>query len=166
MKREKISIEYEVYAAAGMLPEKDQLLLEAAFKATGHAYAPYSRFYVAAAVYGPEGEILTGTNQENVSFPVGICAERVLLSALSCSANLPSVQTMAIGYTSPRVASNQPLCPCGMCRQALAEYEQRQQAPIRLVLGGATGPVHVFATVRDLLPFAFEAEALTQSFEP
>ena len=85
------------------------------------------------------GEIVAGTNQENASYPVGICAERVLLGNAATLYPGISIDTLAISYDSKEVQSDHPISPCGMCRQALLEYETRTEKPIRLILGRSEG---------------------------
>jgi len=97
-----------------------------------------------------------GTNQENASYPIGICAERVLLAAVSSiSPGLP-IETMAITYQSDTVDTSEPIAPCGMCRQALVEFESRFNIPMRLLLTGSAGEVFEIETPSDLLPMAFK----------
>jgi cytidine deaminase len=101
------------------------------------------------------GEIVAGTNQENASYPVGICAERVLLgNAATLYPNI-SIETIAISYNSDTIKSDHPISPCGMCRQALLEYETRVKKPIRLILSGMEGKIQIIKTANFLLPFAF-----------
>ncbi|HTN06335.1 cytidine deaminase [Agriterribacter sp.] len=156
MKKEQISFSYEVLNAIELLPEADQELLKKAREVTQLAYAPYSRFFVGAAAILQNGKIITGTNQENASSPVGLCAERVLLSAAaSLYAGIP-IQTIAISYFNKKNGkSEHPAAPCGICRQTLLEYELRQQQPIRLVLAGMEGKVFVINDVKSLLPLYF-----------
>ena len=75
---------------------------------------------------------VAGTNQENASYPVGICAERVLLGNAATYYPGIAIDTMAISYNSEDVKSDHPISPCGMCRQALLEYETRTEKPIRV----------------------------------
>ena len=160
MKEQKFEFTYEVYNDSSELDEKDAWLLNEARSVTEQAYAPYSHFHVAAVAMLDNGEVVAGTNQENASYPVGICAERVLLgSVATLHANIP-VKTIAISYDSDQVKSDHPISPCGMCRQALLEYESRTGKPIRLILGGQEGKVYVIETAKSLLPFAFTSEEL------
>jgi cytidine deaminase len=148
---------YDVYENAAALPEADALLLEKARAACTHAYAPYSQFKVGAAALLADGRFVTGTNQENAAFPVGICAERTLLAAVAAAAPATEqIITMAISYQKAGDENHHPISPCGMCRQALAEWQVRQKAPIRLILAGQTGPVYTIANSASLLPLAFE----------
>jgi cytidine deaminase len=127
---------------------------------TEQAYAPYSNFHVGAVAMMENSEVVAGTNQENASYPVGICAERVLLgSVATLHPNIP-VKSIAISYNSKEGKSNHPISPCGMCRQALLEYETRLKNPIRLILGGMEGKVYIIKTASQLLPFAFTSDEL------
>ena len=160
MNKEEYKFSYEVYDSIAGLNEQDATLLNEARAVTAAAYAPYSNFNVGAVAKLANGEIVKGTNQENASYPVGICAERSLLaSAASLYPNIP-IDTIAISYDNTRGASNHPISPCGMCRQTLVEYEQRVNQPIRLILSGLEGSVIVVATANSLLPLSFGSSDL------
>ena len=160
MKQQELIFSYEEYNSEKELGSDDAFLLRRAKDATDNAYAPYSHFHVGAAAKLANGEIITGSNQENASFPVGICAERVLLSA--ASALYPNVQivSIAITYQSPSGESNFPVAPCGICRQTLNEYENRSGHSIRLLLSGMKGKVYVIPQAGQLLPLAFSGKQL------
>ena len=160
MKEQKFEFNYEVYNDSSELDEKDAWLLNEARSVTEQAYAPYSHFHVAAVAMLENGEVVAGTNQENASYPVGICAERVLLGSVATLHKNEPVKTIAISYNSDDVKSDHPISPCGMCRQALLEYETRTGKPIRLILGGQEGRVFVISTAKSLLPFAFTSDEL------
>jgi cytidine deaminase len=160
MQKKNISFEYEVFESAEELTAADRELLEAARKVTGNAYAPYSHFNVGAVARLTNGETISGTNQENASYPVTICAERVLLSAASVVYPEIPVETMAISYNGEVGNNDKPVSPCGMCRQALSEYEVRWNHPIRLILSGMNGPVYIIQKVTDILPFSFGSSDL------
>jgi cytidine deaminase len=160
MEHKKIEFGYEVYGDISELNEEDAWLLNEARTATQQAYAPYSHFHVAAVAMLANGEVVAGTNQENASYPVGICAERVLLgTTATMHPNIP-IKSMAISYNSDQVNSDHPISPCGMCRQTLLEYESRLNAPIRLILGGMEGKIFIISSSSLLLPFAFTSEEL------
>ena len=108
------------------------------------------------------GEIVAGTNQENASYPVGICAERVLLASASTLYPEVAIETMAISYHSGNGNSNQPISPCGMCRQSLQEYEMRVKKPIRLILAGHEGKIFVFEKASQLLPLGFTSDDMSR----
>ena len=155
MKKEEYRFSYEVYDSIADLSEQDAWLVNEAREVTAAAYAPYSNFNVGAVAKLTNGEIVAGTNQENASYPVGICAERVLLaSAASLYPNI-AIDTIAISYDNTRGESNHPISPCGMCRQSLVEYEERVKQPIRLILSGLDGKVIVVEKANALLPLSF-----------
>jgi len=160
MKENKYEFQYEVYDDISELNEQDAWLLREARTVTGQAYAPYSNFYVGAVAMLANGEIVAGTNQENASYPVGICAERVLLGTVASLHPNVEIKSIAISYSSDSVKSDHPISPCGMCRQALLEYETRLNKPIRLILSGQEGKVFVIRTASLLLPFAFTSNEL------
>ena len=151
---------YEVYDNIDALPEQDANLLRQARSVTAAAYAPYSNFRVGAVAVLENGEIITGTNQENASYPAGICAERVLLSVAGARfPNMP-IETLAVSYHHLNGRSDHPVTPCGICRQSLQEFEGRVGKPVRLILAGLEGKVLVITKSSFLLPLAFTGEAL------
>src|SRR5687768_17571442 len=123
MKEKKFEFSYQVYDSIDELPEEKQWLLNEAREVTQQAYAPYSHFQVGAIAKLANGEIVAGTNQENASFPVGLCAERVLLASISSLFPKVPIETVAISYRGENHANNSPISPCGICRQSLQEYE-------------------------------------------
>lgn len=160
MKKIEQQFAYTAYDSVTELNAADQELMEAAKLATGLAYAPYSKFRVGAAARLENGIILKGSNQENASFPVGICAERVLLSvASSVYPNIPIIE-MAISYQNELGKSDKPISPCGICRQSLLEFEIKTNTSIRLLLGGETGKVFEIPKAHDLLPLGFTSADL------
>ena len=124
--RQKFEFEYELLERADQLSELDRALLEAAKLATKTAYAPYSQFQVGAAARLSNGQIVIGSNQESTSFPVGICAERTLLNSVGSQFPELTITTMAISYQPEGKSSNEPISPCGMCRQSLLDFEDFQ----------------------------------------
>jgi len=157
MKAENYNFSYNVYDDISELEESDRQLLLRARKTVENAYVPYSHFQVGAAAELENGVILEGTNQENASFPVSLCAERVLLSAISATQPGVALKSMAVSYNNLNGKSNHPVSPCGMCRQAIAEYEDRFLKPIRLILSGQEGKIYVIEKATDLLPLGFKA---------
>jgi cytidine deaminase len=155
MNKEVYQFSYEVYNSVDDLVEADAWLVKKAREVTAAAYAPYSNFNVGAVARLKNGDIVSGTNQENASYPVSICAERVLLSsAASLHTGIP-IDSMAISYHNIKGQSNHPISPCGMCRQSLVEYEERMKQPIRLLLSGMDGKVFVIEKATALLPLSF-----------
>lgn len=160
MKKQKFEFSFEVYDSVDELSDQDKQLLNEARKTTQQAYAPYSNFHVGAAAKLINGKIISGSNQENASFPVGICAERVLLGSASSLYPGIAIETIAISYQSNNAKSDHPISPCGMCRQALQEFEGRMNKSIRLILGGMEGKIFVVDSASSLLPLAFTNKEL------
>lgn len=158
MEIKKIEFEFEEYESAAQLGSEDAALLLTAKNITENAYAPYSNFLVGAATKLSNGNIITGTNQENASYPVGICAERVLLSTVSSLFPGAVIDTIAISYNNLNGQSNHPASPCGLCRQSLREYETRVNSSIRLILSGLTGKVYIIPKASLLLPLGFTGD--------
>ena len=160
MNRETISFTFELYDSVEELSVEDAWLLQEARKVTNQAYAPYSQFNVGAIARLTNGETVTGTNQENASYPVGLCAERVLLSAASSIYPNVPIETMAISYHNTKGESDRPVTPCGICRQTLAEYQLRLNHPIRLILSGLEGKIYIIPQSNMLLPLSFNSSDL------
>jgi cytidine deaminase len=160
MKENKYEFNYRVYDSIEELPEQQQWLLNEAREVTAQAYAPYSKFQVGAVAKMANGEIVAGSNQENASFPVGLCAERVLLASISSLFPKVPIESIAISYKSEHQKSDHPISPCGICRQSLQEFESRVSHPVQLILGGMSGPVYVIDSASRLLPLAFTSEEL------
>ncbi len=137
------------------LNNEDKALVIAAREATNLSYAPYSNFHVGAAVLLGNGEIVKGGNQENASYPVGICAERsVLATAQNLFPNVPII-TLALAATNINGEyTNDIVTPCGMCRQAIAENEKRYRQNIRIIMSSKEDVV-IVNSINDLLPLAF-----------
>lgn len=149
MKERTIEISYKVYAI-NELDAQDSSLVKAAIEATQRSYAPYSNFHVGAAALLENGVIVTGTNQENVAYPSGLCAERTTLFYANSQYPDAAVKTLAIATCD----SENILSPCGACRQVMAETEKRYGKPMRILLCGKT-EVYVVESAADLLPFTF-----------
>ncbi|TMI62520.1 MAG: cytidine deaminase [Bacteroidetes bacterium] len=163
MKTAKLEFNYEVYNSSKELNTADAALLNAARKATKNSFARYSNFNVgAAAKLKDEKEIMIGSNQENASYPVSICAERGLMAAVAGKFGKKVIETMAISYVNKNKGkkSSEPISPCGMCRQALVQYEENTKHPIRLILSGKSGKVYVIAEAKHLLPLQFDGTKL------
>jgi cytidine deaminase len=147
---------YSIYNSADELNNADRQLLDAAKLATALAYAPYSNFHVGAAAKLSNGEIISGGNQENASFPAGLCAEGVVMAAATSKFPGVPMDTLAISYRSSIHESDHPIAPCGICRQSLQEFSMRTGSPVRLVLGGEKGQIFVIDNAASLLPLAFK----------
>ncbi len=157
MSVEKYQFQYEVYKSIDDLLEEDKNLVIASRENTSLAYAPYSNFNVSSVAILNNGEMVKGTNQENASYPVSICAERAMLATVAALYPNVGIKTIAISYHNQNAESNKPISPCGMCRQALVEYEERVQQPIRLILSGMEGEIIIIEKAHALLPFSFKS---------
>ena len=154
--KKTIGVTVDVFESDQHLSAADAHLLAKAREVSATAYAPYSTFFVGAAALLSNGEIVTGTNQENASFPVGICAEQVTLSAISSLyPKGQGIKTLAISYQGRGIKSDHPISPCGVCRQALVEHEIRTQQHMRIILSGLEGEVYIIPDAHSLLPLAF-----------
>lgn len=147
----QISLSYRHYTTLEAMPAEERELVEAAQRACGSAYAPYSHFHVGAAALLESGKIITGSNQESEVFPAGLCAERTLLFHHQATAPEDKIVALAIA-SSPSLRE---CYPCGQCRQVLHDVEKRQGAPMRVIMSGA-GTASVVESASDLLPFTFE----------
>ena len=161
MSKQTVSFEFEVYASSAELNEEDRGLLEQARAVTKNAYAPYSHFNVSAVALLTNGSIVSGVNLENASYPAGICAEQALLGAVNATAPGVPIRSIAISYLGQQ-NNNEPISPCGICRQALTEYEVRTRHPIRLILAGQEGAVYIIPSAQSLLPLAFTGKSLRE----
>lgn len=151
----EIKIRVRVYKNVQDLPVDDAVLIQEAKQALNDAYAPYSQFRVAAAILLANGEILTGTNQENASYPAGICAEGTVLSAASSLYPGVAIKKMAVTVKSARHVIARPVSPCGICRQRILEYEVRFNSNIEIWMMGEEGEVYAVDSIKDLLPLNF-----------
>lgn len=153
----KLEITYSEYSSADELPQNDANLLNAAIEALNGSYAPYSNFNVGAAVQLDNGVIVKGSNQENIAYPSGLCAERTAL--FSAHANYPQNKIVSIALTSSQngLLLATPPFPCGACRQVMAQTQTRNGSPLKIIIGGSD-KILVFNSVESLLPFIFASE--------
>lgn len=157
MEKKEYHFEYTKYAGTDELENEDRELIEAAVAAAENAYVPYSHFRVGAAVRLENGEILAGNNQENASYPVGICAERTLLSFVH--ANFPDQKMLTLAVTV--LDTDAEVSPCGLCRQTILEYENLQEDSIRILLHNKSGSVLSLPSGSSLLPLHFDSGMLS-----
>ncbi|MBK7504017.1 MAG: cytidine deaminase [Bacteroidetes bacterium] len=160
MEIKNLHIQYQYFNSKSDLSDDDQILLQAAFDAKKGSHSPYSKFKVGAAVLLENGQIIKGSNQENASYPIGLCAERTALAAVVALFPQDKILTIAITASTELSVVDQPVAPCGICRQTILESEFKQHQNIRLILSGESGAVFIFNTVKDLLPLFFDSEHL------
>ncbi|MCB2219969.1 MAG: cytidine deaminase [Bacteroidetes bacterium] len=160
MKKAEIVIKYFKYNSIDELSETDRQLLVKAREAINGSYAPYSAFQVGAAVLLKNGEVILGSNQENVAYPSGLCAERVALFYASARYSDVPVEAIAITARSTDFEIEEPVTPCGSCRQVMAETENRFGNDIRVIMQGYSGQIYMVTGINNMLPLMFHAEKL------
>lgn len=138
------------------LAEQEQSLVNSAIAATSHSYAVYSHFHVGAALLLANGKTVLGCNQENVSYPAGICAERSAIYAAGAQYPDTPVETLAIAARDTEGnLLEEPISPCGICRQVIVETETRFHRPIRILLYG-TKRIYIIQGIKALMPLSFK----------
>ena len=160
MKEFKIESTLYVFDSLQDVSNDIKNLMNHAIKARDNAYAPYSKFNVGAAILLENGEIISGSNQENASYPSGLCAERTAIYYAGAKYPDSKMLKMAITAASQNNPTNSPIPPCGSCRQAISEYEVKQETPIEIYFMGETGKVIKANAIADLLPFVFDKSFL------
>lgn len=155
MNEERVVITYKYYQNLSEIPTEDQELLARAKGALLGSYAPYSQFKVGCALRLEDGTIVQGSNQENVAYPSGLCAERVAI--FWAGSNHPGKKIVAIAITaaSEIIKTDHPITPCGSCRQSMLEYELNQETPIKVIMQGSSGRIMEVESISCLLPFYF-----------
>ncbi|MDC3305991.1 cytidine deaminase [Flavobacteriales bacterium] len=159
MQEKKIELSF-ITAHISELSEQEQQLVANAKSALKTAYAPYSGFLVGASVLLENGEIINGSNQENVAYPSGLCAERVALFYAGAKHPDVKVKTIAVSVLSKNFEVTDVISPCGACRQVMAEYEEKQEEAIKVILHSPNDDVLIANRVEDLLPFMFKSPLL------
>ena len=156
MTSKEIRIVYNEYESLDQLELRDRELAQAAIEATKSSYAPYSNFNVGAAVRLDNGQIVKGSNQENAAYPSGICAERTAM--FYASANYPENAMTAIAITASQNGTlcDNPVTPCGSCRQVMAQYQTKGGQPMEILLIGGK-KIWKFGKVDDVLPLIFDS---------
>ena len=158
MQKKTIETKVTIYKPEELDTAKQHLILKA--KEQVHkAYAPYSEFYVGAAIELENGEIFTGNNQENSAYPSGLCAERVAMFYANAQFPDVAVKSIAIAAFTNGEFLSEPITPCGSCRQVLLESEMRFEKDITILLYG-TNQIFEIENVRQLLPLCFEKNSL------
>ena len=155
MRKQQFICPYEVYDTMEELPQVDAELMRRAHEAARNAYAPYSKFNVGAAVRLANGAVVTGNNIENAAYPSGLCAERVAMFAAMAQYPGVPIEALALTAFSATKTIDEPVAPCGACRQVMVEVEQVSQRPLRVMCQGDIGPVFAFNGIETLMPFIF-----------
>jgi len=155
MIKKTITSEIEVYSDINELSENDKNLVEKAKKASEKAFAPYSNFFVGAAVLLDNDVVVEGNNQENAAFPSGMCAERVALYNAKANFNKAKIKAIAIYAKSNNFILEKPVYPCGACRQVLIDYELTQKDSIRVIMCSEKGEIIIANDIKTLMPLHF-----------
>jgi len=159
MQKKVLQITYAEYSDPGELDRGDRELVTEAATICRSAYAPYSGFRVGAAVRLSGGVIVRGTNVENAAFPSGICAEQNALS--NCVSNFADEFPEAIAIVAMKgdTITDEPVSPCGNCRQVIAEEEIRSGRDIRIIMAGSK-KILIASKCSDLLPLGFSNKTM------
>jgi len=154
MKKE-LKITYEYFSNLSELSKEDQDYVTKAREVARNAHAPYSKFYVGATLVMENNEVILGSNQENIAFPSGLCAERVAL--FYAGANFPDlgIKKLIVVANGDLIPKEAVLSPCGSCRQVMLESQNRQENNFPIYLIGQDDSVHIFSSIYDLMPMAF-----------
>lgn len=160
MKEIQIETKLSVFESFDELSQSEKEFMNQAIEIRKKAYAPYSKFLVGAAILLDNGVVLQGSNQENAAYPSGLCAERVVI--FYAGANYPNnkIVKLFISATPSDRDSENPIPPCGSCRQSIAEYEIKQDLPIEIYFMGAKGAIYKSDSLKNLLPFMFDKSNL------
>ncbi|MBL0923637.1 MAG: cytidine deaminase [Sphingomonadaceae bacterium] len=135
-------------------------LVKAAIAAAEYAYAPYSNFHVGAALLLDDGSIVTGSNFENASYGMTLCAETVAIAKASSDGKLRAIRAIAVagGADGKVAASADPITPCGRCRQIIKEVADLTQIDLPVHCAHADG--FETYTLSQLLPHGFGPASL------
>ena len=160
MKEIQIETKLSVFDSFEELSKSEKEYMNQAIDSRKKAYAPYSKFQVGAAIVLDNGVVLQGSNQENAAYPSGLCAERVVI--FYAGANYPNnkIVKLFISATPSDRDSENPIPPCGACRQSIAEYEIKQDLAIEIYFMGAKGAIYKSDSLKNLLPFMFDKSNL------
>jgi len=160
MQKRNISISFDEYNSLDELNSQDQILCIEAKKAMSNSHSPYSGFRVGVAVQLESGKIVYGSNQENVAYPSGLCAERVALFMIGTTYPDDKILSMAITAQTDNFLIKEPVTSCGACLQVMSEYEKKQSQPINVLFYCLNGTIIRTTGIKTLLPFAFEETRL------
>ena len=157
----EIKIAFEEYSGLNELDSADRQLCLDAVKAMAGSHSPYSQFRVGAALRLKSGKVIHASNQENAAYPSGLCAERVALFYWGANYADDPIEAMAITAHSDEFPILKPVTSCGACLQVLAEYEKKQNQPIKVILYCQQGPTWIIKGIQNQLPFLFFEDRLT-----
>jgi len=152
--------DYEIFHDIEELDNESKYLIHKAKEAAHDAYAPYSKFHVGAAIILEDGTLVTGSNQENASYPLCMCAERVVLYAAASQHPNKRIMKMAVIAHRKNHKELSPASSCGACRQVMSEFEERQNKPFEVIMLKSKNEWIKCASAESLLPFVFKRNNL------
>jgi cytidine deaminase len=160
MKEITISTSFLEYENLEELDSSSQKMMQLAIDARKKAYAPYSKFTVGCSILLDNGKVVEGSNQENAAYPSGLCAERVAI--FYAGSNYPEAKVLKLFISASPLDKDldQPIPPCGSCRQSIAEYEIRQEQDIEIYFMGSKGKIYKSDSLKNILPFMFDKKYL------
>lgn len=160
MKEITISTSFLEYENLEELDGSSQKMMQLAIDARKKAYAPYSKFTVGCSILLDNGKVVEGSNQENAAYPSGLCAERVAI--FYAGSNYPEAKVLKLFISASPVDKDldQPIPPCGSCRQSIAEYEIKQEQDIEIYFMGSKGKIYKSDSLKNILPFMFDKKYL------
>lgn len=153
---------FETFKSLDELDTESKYLIHKAKEAAHHAYAPYSKFHVGAALILDDGTLVTGSNQENASYPLCMCAERVALYVAATQHGGKRIMKIAIVAHKKNHKELSAAASCGACRQVMAEFEERQNKPFEVIMHHTDNQWIKCASASSLLPYAFNKESLKE----
>ena len=162
MEKKKIEISFTLATLSELSNNEKELIIQSK-EAYSNAYAPYSGFLVGASVLLDNGKIINGSNQENVAYPSGLCAERVVLIYVGSRYPEHKIKKIAISVDSTEFEIDDVVSPCGACRQVIAEYQQKQEKNIKILLHSPDDRVLIAESIEDLLPIMFKSSILKKN---
>ncbi len=162
MNTQDFTITYESYDRIDELSETEKMLCGKAKDALATSHSPYSKFSVGTAILLADNQVVLGSNQENVAYPSGLCAERVALFTIGANHPNAIIKTMAITAQTPNFKIVNPVTSCGACLQVMIEVEKRQNSPIEVLFYCIDGKILKVKTIKSLLPFGFVEDRLAQ----
>lgn len=152
--------EFELFHDIEELDNESKYLVHKAKEAANYAYAPYSKFHVGAAIILEDGTVVTGSNQENASYPLCVCAERVVLYTAATQHPNKRIMKMAVVAHRKNHKELSPATSCGACRQVMSEFEERQDKPFEVIMLKSKNEWIKCASAESLLPFVFKRNNL------
>jgi cytidine deaminase len=150
----------EYYKTVEDLDAESKYLVHKAKDATQHSYAPYSKFHVGAALMLEDGTVVTGSNQENASYPLCMCAERVALYNAATLHPDKRIKKLAVVAHKKNHKELSSATSCGACAQVMLEFEVRQSKPFEVIMLGADNQWIKCNSVSALLPMGFTKDSL------